>query len=640
MKMPDFKELNEIQFKAVTHGKGHLLLLAGPGSGKTHVITHRILYLLNVLHVPPENILVLTYTKAAALSMRERFNQLSTVEYPILFGTFHSVFLEFLTKSQFLTGYKFMNKQDKRSLLKEALFACGINGISMSSGEEEKTFEVLSFYKNTGQFRVDKLPDKIKSNAHVMLKCYEEKRRSRRLLDFDDILTECMEAFKSNSLFRKKWQGNYSHILIDEFQDINPIQYNILKFLTSDTTSLFAVGDDDQSIYGFRGASPLCMKNFIEDFEVKCLQLKINYRSCKGIVDITQKMIEENANRFKKVYRSFDENSSGALHAVTFHEFKEREMMYEYLCDKLTSISSGESYAIIFRTNSKMQSFAHKLMQKHIPFQIREKPQNLYEHEIAKDIFTYFKIAYGSFTREDIFRIMNKPFRYINREEIKEGKLNLISYDNIFKMGYQQDFKAGYNTQRFYQQLKYLGTLNLSVGLRFIVKAMGYEKYVKARTAEYDMFAEEFSDIYEFLQTEAVQYESFKKWYEDSINNEYFYQSYIASKDASLYLLTAHSSKGLEFDHVIIPECNEKVFPQGNITEPEALEEERRVLYVAMTRAKKSLEVLYTLYIQERPRLVSRFLNSINQKQFRQIHNYPETHQICQQPSHIHRHPQ
>ncbi len=647
--MLNLQNLNAVQRQAVTYGEGPLLLLAGPGSGKTHTITHRILYLIEEKQVPAAEILVITFTKAAALAMQERFKKQSLQFHPVSFGTFHSIFYQFLRESKIIPDYEFMNPQRKKALLKEALFLSGKCEKYPVNTELDELDSAIAYYKNTGRYNISQIPVKWQDCIGEILRHYERLRKETHLMDFDDILFECLNAFKCNEAFRKMWQGRFAHILIDEFQDMNPIQYEILKYLTGPKSSIFAVGDDDQAIYGFRGSNPECMRRFQQDYHAKELVLDVNYRSCKGIVEASLKVIAENKNRFMKKYRAADENSESRRDSVYLHEFPEREELYTYLQDKLKKVQDSASYAVIFRTNAHMQYFACRLLKQGIPFQMRENLRNPYEHDVAKDIFAYLRMAKGPVRREDFIRVMNKPFRALNREPLQTENVSLDQFKKYYRKRYdaysgygrqgkfQQENQALENAEKLFQQLNYLSKLQLHVGVRFIFKAMGYEQYCKMQSRSMESRLEEYEDMYSWLLEEAKQYESIDDWQKEAA--EYQVITKTVKNNGNIHLMTAHASKGLEFDHVIIPECNEKVFPRSSTMDKESCEEERRIFYVAMTRAKKSLELLYTLHVQERPRLPSRFITPINQKQFRQIHSCPGTHQTCPQPSHIHHHP-
>lgn len=647
--MLNLHNLNTMQRQAVTYGEGPLLLLAGPGSGKTHTITHRILYLIEEKQVPAAEILVITFTKAAAQSMQERFKKQSSRFHPVSFGTFHSIFYQFLRESKIIPDYEFMNPQRKMVLLKEALFLSGKCEKPPANAELDELASAIAYYKNTGKYNISQIPLQWQEGISEVFRHYERLRSEAHLLDFDDILFECLNAFKRSEAFRKEWQGRFTHILIDEFQDMNPIQYEILKYLAGTKCSIFAVGDDDQAIYGFRGSTPSCMQRFQQEYHAKMMVLDVNYRSCKGIIEASMKVIAENQNRFVKKYCAADENSLNRKESVYLHEFSEREELYTYLLEKLKHVQKSASYAVIFRTNAHMQYFARRLLKQGTPFQMREKLRNPYEHDVVRDIFSYLRMAKGPVKREDFIKVMNKPFRSLSRESLQAENVSLDqlekyygkhygAYSDYSRQGYfVQENQALLNARKLFQQLQHLRKLHLPVAVRFILKAMGYEQYCKIHSNGQEIQMEEYEEIFSWLLEEARQYETIFDWEKAAAA----YQAVLKVQEntGNIHLMTAHASKGLEFDHVIIPECNEKVFPRNSSIDKETCEEERRIFYVAMTRAKKSLELLYTLHVQERPRLPSRFITPINQKQFRQIHSCPGTRQTCPQPSHIHHHP-
>lgn len=714
--MLNLEELNEAQRKAVTHGEGPLLVLAGPGSGKTFTITKRIHYLIQVMQVSPSEILVITFTKAAAQSMESRFQNQYSDSVP--FGTFHSCFYQFLKEAGRIDPNKFLNFQRKKKLLEDVLVQGGFCRGKPAKAEVEDLLTAFSYIKNTAgawthvadgvratgskETPLAGIPILWQGQLHQIFHAYERKRLQGRYFDYDDILYDCYCEMKENPGFRSYWQGRFQHILVDEMQDINPIQYSILKLLTKDPYNLFVVGDDDQAIYGFRGSNPRCIKDFQQDFHSKQVVLEVNYRSHPSIIRHSLKMIGENGNRFQKQYKAWDvaqenikEEFQGMLqieeqdkapgkaqerksrteeNRVWFHEFIKREQMYEYLIQRITELPRQESVAVLFRTNAHMQSCAMKLQKQGIPFRMKDGQQNIYEHFIVRDVFAYLELSQGQFSRELFLQIMNKPLRYLSREALRvvQGPgdfrdTNQAQQQKMQKASaslhtiLQQYEKGNYservkeNMRRLYKQLDYLRGLSPAQAVPYIFWAMGYAGYCRLEAGTNSVKQEEYEEILEWLCEEAKEYESLEQWKEAAREYEKklkegegstkngpgrLLEASNSMQEPHIHLMTVHGAKGLEFDHVMIPECNERVFPKGSMPDRETCEEERRILYVAMTRAKESLELLYTVGTKERPRLPSRFISGINRKQFRQIHSCPETHQICQKPSHIHHHPQ
>lgn len=642
--MIDFSKMNEAQRLAVTHGEGPLLLLAGPGSGKTFTITQRILYLLE-RGTAPERILVITFTKDAAVSMQQRFRKLSPANLPVNFGTFHSVFYHMLRESGHIRTEHPLNQSQKKKMLLPILRE--VSEESYQDLLQEDTTAILnamSYYKNTllMEKAAEKVPKEWQSDFPEVLERYEAARGKLGAVDFDDMVCECMEMLSRQSDRRRYWQNRFDHILMDEFQDINPVQYETIKLLAKPPYNLFAVGDDDQAIYGFRGAQPECLKKFREDFNARQLLLNINYRSCAEIISASLKVIGENRNRFPKDLRPpFDcvpsepekssepekpsepgkssepEKSSGAgspsqqaSSPVTIHAFADRDSQYEYLLQSLKESSCCHSRAVLFRTNIMMQSVAARFRRAGIPYVIKEKVQSIYEHFIVRDITAYLLLAQGHWSRERFLYICNRPSRYISREALGNGN----SFQQV-KAYYANAPKQLEALELLERQLKYIGRASLKAAIMYLCKVTGYEKYLKEQSRGHAEKWREWQEMLEWVKGDAGRFERAEDWmasqeeYKESLKKAEKKAETPDSKEA-VRLMTVHGSKGLEFDHVWIPDCNERVFPHGKMPDEDSCEEERRLFYVAMTRAAKSLELLY-LNDETGSRLPSRFLNPL-----------------------------
>lgn len=632
--MFDLSECNPSQRKAVTFGEGPLLLLAGPGSGKTFTITKRILYLLQEKKVPPEKILVITFTKEAAVSMQQRFSQTSQCSNTVNFGTFHSVFYQILLRSGRVSPGNILNDRQKVTLIFPILKNIKEeNNISVSEFSEVigNFLAAISFYKNTGEKEeaARKIPEEWRQYFSEVYHAYEGKRRAVGGIDFDDMLIECEELLLKNKAERENWQNRFQHILIDEFQDINYRQYSIVRILAGRHKNVFAVGDDDQAIYGFRGAKPACMQLFEEEFAAEKILLETNYRSKQEIVEASLLVINENKNRFPKELMACEANRipQEEQHAVKVKEFTESPEQLRYLIDRLKRKFPGETCAVLFRTNLAMQSVAAKLVKAGIPLIVKEKMADPYEHFIVCDIMAYLRMAQGIAARADYLRVINKPFRNISREAFVDG----ASLEGVEK--YYSGMLPGITDierRKIYEavmllkkQMAFLKNTELKTAVVFIRKVCGYERFLQQKLrCEHGEKSEEWLTILEWITEDAGHYNNLSQWQEA----QYGYKEMLKKNNQSLQkqrtedkenqgkvrLLTVHASKGLEFDHVLIPDCNEKTFPHGNMPDPEQCEEERRIFYVAMTRAKKNLELLCLTGTRERPRFPSRFLIPLN----------------------------
>lgn len=657
--------MNEAQRAAVLHGEGPLLLLAGPGSGKTFTITNRILYLIEQ-GAAPENILVITFMKEAALSMQDRFRKMSAGQfssgggilsgnavtpcYPVNFGTFHSVFYHILKESHVLKSNDLLSNSEKKNLLLPILKDILKNrDASVSVSREELGEEALqilsavSFYKNTMNLpaAAARAPSEWRQDFGFLCGAYERAVKQTGRLDFDDMLYDCKKLLESDSGLRSCWQNRFRHILIDEFQDINPVQYEAVKLLAARPYNLFAVGDDDQAIYGFRGSEPECLRRFVTEYHARQLLLDINYRSRPEIVQASLAVIGENKDRFVKELKAASGSEAqpgencrekpwgkqeGFSEQVMLKTFETAGEQYDYMILRLGELCRGtESCAVLFRTNSYMQGFAARLKAADIPYEMKEKVTSIYDHFIVKDITAYLQTAQGQGTREQLLRIMNRPSRYISREALGAGEAGIpkmLRYYREAQLPRAQKEQVYRNLELFGRQLENLKNLSPLPGILYILKAVGYERYLKelagGKTEKWQVWQE----LLEWLKEDMAKYKELKTWL--CFQREYGETVKSGGKGKTegkgggtdcgkrpVQLLTVHGAKGLEYDHVWIPDCNEGVFPHGKMPDTKSVEEERRIFYVAMTRAKKSLMLLCLTGTKERPRLPSRFLNPL-----------------------------
>ncbi len=628
--MSDYTKCNSSQREAVTFGEGPLLVLAGPGSGKTFTITQRILYLIHEKQIPPQKLLVITFTREAALSMRQRFAQISPQNSTVNFGTFHSCFYQILLRSGRISPGNLLNEKQKRELIFPILKKVKENK-KLSAAElpelAKSFLGAIGYYKNTGDEKTagDRLPEEWKEDFSRIYSAYEEARKQTGGLDFDDMLKECEELLQRDVRQRTYWQSLFSHILIDEFQDINYRQYCIVRLLAEKHKNVFAVGDDDQAIYGFRGARPACMKQFVREFGAKQIVLSVNYRSHQDIVEASLAVIGENRDRFPKKLEPCEthKRKSEEEYRVGIREFREAKEQQQYLIHRLKAQTKGETCAVLFRTNLSMQSMAAGLTRAGIPFTMKEKGKNIYEHFIVQDIMAYLRVAQGEAARADYLRIVNKPFRNISREAFwKEVSLQALEdyyAERMSGMGESGCRKAYDAVCLLKRQMEFVRNADLKLAILFLRKACGYEKYLRLRAAgEGQADLAEWMEVLDFITEDAGKYRDFGEWqeaqelYAEQLQRQEPNGTREERRDSKIRLLTVHAAKGLEFDHVWVPDCNEKTFPHGNTSDTEHLEEERRIFYVAMTRAKKDLELLCLTGTAERPRFPSRFLIPLN----------------------------
>lgn len=580
------------QKKAIEHGAGPLMVLAGPGSGKTFVITHRIKYLIEGPGINPAHILVVTFSRAAAKEMKDRFEKLCSKSL-VTFGTFHSVFFNLLKMAYGFSSEQIASDELRYTLIKELIKRNAIENedINTLAGNllneialvKQDNISIKNYYSNS-----------ISSDTFKKIYIdYESELEARGKLDFEDMLSLTYELLSERNDILKAVQNRYRYILVDEFQDINFLQYNIIKLMAGEKQNVTVVGDDDQSIYRFRGARPEIMLGFERDFRnVKKVFLDINFRSSTQIVNASTKLISFNSKRFPKNFKA--KNGDGA--PVSLIEFKnpflEVNSIIKDIKDYIKSGQDINNIAVLYRTNLSPRLLIERLMRNNIPFTIRDAIPNLFDHWVAKDIISYIKLAINIGDKSDLLRISNKPNRYISRDSLSSSRANI---ETLFD--YYDD--KSYMIKRIVELREHLRTIkNLkpATALRYIRNVVGYDEYIE----EYcDMNGVESDDCYSILgdlENSAAEYNDFNDWFVHM--DEYKDELIEARKksnenDKGVRLMTFHSSKGLEFDIVYIIDVNEGSVPYKKAKGVDEIEEERRMFYVAMTRARKKLCICY-----------------------------------------------
>ena len=603
-------QFNNSQLKAVKHKTGPMLVIAGPGSGKTTVLTARIRNLIEEYSVNPANILVITFTKAAANEMKSRFNNMMGRSTNVTFGTFHAVFFMILRAAYNYSVDSIIKEDVRQNIIKQA--------IERSRLEPDDLNEMVS--NIIGEISRVKT-ETIDINAYYSASCPEEEFRDiykyyvktlkkMGLIDFDDMLLYCHELLTTRRDILAKWQQKYQYILIDEFQDINKILYDIIKLLAKPQDNLIIVGADDQSIYGFRGSKPEIMLNFDKDYpDTDKVILDTNYRSTGNIVSAAGKVIAHNKVRFAKNINTVNDPGD----KVDIIEFNTQAEEYEKIIDNIRkeSASGGNIsvIAVLFITNSTAAGFVRKLVEYSVPFVTRDGVPNVFEHWIARDVITYMNIAMGSRKRSDFLQIINRPKRYIGRDYLADAE---ISFDNLEK--YYED--KNWMIERV-DRLKYdilaMASMSPYAMINYLRKGVGYDGYLDEYAQSHNMQVRELYDVMDELMESARNFKTFNEWF--AYIDEYgtkLRESYAAmDKQNAVILTTMHSSKGLEYPVVYIIDANEEITPHKKAVFVPEIEEERRMFYVAMTRAKRRLNIYYARKRYNKEIDVSRFVKEI-----------------------------
>ena len=593
-------ECNKEQKEAIMHRDGPAMVLAGPGAGKTYVITNRVKALIDEYGVKPEQILVVTFSKAAAVEMKERFEMLTGGRrLPVRFGTFHSVFFQILRlayhyevkdiatpalKYRFLeetlneTGYEVDDKKEFLSDIEKE--------ISRVKGEG---IEIDCYFSSACSAEI----------FQKMYRGYQEKLQRHRCLDFDDMVVYTYQLLKEREDIRRRWQAQFRYLLIDEFQDINRLQYETVCMLAEPENNLFIVGDDDQSIYGFRGAKPGIMLSFPKRFpDTKQIVLGVNYRCSDEIMKAAERLIGKNNERYEK-HIVANKGKEQPVHMKKCENLPdEAEKIVAQIQMYQKEGIAYQEMAVLFRTNMQMRLLAGKLMEHGVPFTMRENLPNLFDTWMAKDIMCYLQLALGNRSREKFLKIANRPVRYLSRTAFTESEVSFDKLRAYYAVKNQEWMEE--RIWNFEYDLKNLASLSPYAAIHFIRKGIGYDEFLKTYADERNVNADDWFDVLDEMQEMArdkksiPEFLSFVENYGDTLEEiRQEQKNQQVKEEPGVSLMTMHASKGLEFPVVFVPTLNEDIVPYRKAVQEGNLEEERRMLYVAMTRAKTYLHLSF-----------------------------------------------
>ena len=588
--MPQNKKMipSPAQQEAICFGEGTMLVLAGPGSGKTAVITQRIRYLVEERHITPSDILTITFTKAAALEMKQRACQICRGAENAVFGTFHSVFFQIIRSSSKFQNYSIMTEQQKLQILRPLLKGKKLDCVQMSSFCEQFLSD-LSFYKNTGREREEKAGQNQaeQMQLHELRQAYEQCCRKRWLHDFDDILIYCYRLLTEDFGLRDRWENRFRYILIDEFQDINDVQYQIIKLLSANCENLFVVGDDDQAIYSFRGADPSYMHRFLEDYpKSRQVKLNINYRCGDRILALAARSIAHNKYRFEKEIKAGNSGENRVIATC----FQNRAEELSFLTEEIMTHRNEGLTAILVRTNRMAEQVSEACFRRQIPYQMREKKQDFYAQKCVVEVLSVIRFVAEGRNRSDFMAFMNKPVRYINREMLQKETVDLWA----LLEEYREDPEQYRIIQKLQQDLGMVEMLDPFGAISYIRKVMQYDCCLspgETGEKEKEILDELLERCREFHSHTAflAHIAAYRSKLEQESNRKQPEADQGNAKRNTVQIMTYHGYKGLEFDTVFLPFLNSGDVPHGRNLSTMELEEERRLFYVAVTRAKKSL---------------------------------------------------
>ena len=599
---------SKAQTQAIMHKDGPMMVLAGPGSGKTTVITHRVQYLTKEYGIDPGDILVITFTRAAAEEMRERYEALTGGGSRVTFGTFHSIFFRILKLAYRYTADNIVREEQQMQFVRELAQAGGLE----PEDENEFAASILSEISSVKGERIalehyysKNCPDAVFRQLYAG---YEEKMRRAGLIDFDDMMVLCLELFTERKDILSAWQRRYRYILIDEFQDINRLQYEIVRMLAKPEDNLFIVGDDDQSIYRFRGAKPEIMLGFERDYPgAGRILLDMNYRSTEEIVAPALRLIGENQKRFSKAIHTTGRHGKNVITKLWQDPGEENLAIAREIQLYLQSGVRPGDIAVLYRTNAGPRFLMEKLMEYNLPFRTRDTVPNLYEHWISRNILTYIRIAMGSRAREDILQVINRPKRYISRDAMLD---ETVSFEKMKAFYAEKDWIAE-RIESLEGDLRAIARMSPLAAVNYIRQGMGYDEYLIEYAAFRRMRPEELLETADELKESAAGFKTFDEWFAhiEAYKEELLRQAAQRRTETdAITLATMHSAKGLEFPIVYILDANEGITPHSRAMLDEDMEEERRLFYVAMTRAKTRLHVYAVRERYHKKAEVSRFV--------------------------------
>lgn len=603
---------NEAQVQAIQHTDGPCLVLAGPGSGKTLTIVNRVKYLIEKQKVRPEEILVVTFTRFAAAEMKSRLCLvMGKRDLPVTVGTFHGIYYGILKWAYRMNQENILSETEKYQILRGV-----INKERMEIFDEEDFIQDIA--AEIGKVKNNRIPleefvsEKCSADAfRNIYRNYEQHRKELKKIDFDDMLVLCYELFRSRPDVLAQWQKKFRYVLIDEFQDINRIQYDVIRMLAQPENNLFVVGDDDQAIYGFRGADSELMLGFGKDFpNAKQILLGMNYRSTANIVQNSLKLIENNVERYSKKLEANREGGS-CLH---IQEVKDPVEEAEYVLEEIQKCKENgikeEEIAILFRVHTDARAVVEAMVERKIPFQMKEHLPNIYEHFIAKDIMAYFRLATGARHRQDFLQIMNRPKRYLGRDSVAGAK---VSFEDMRKFYCDKDWMID-RIDQFEWDVKMLMKMAPYAAIQYIRKRIGYDDFLKEYAFTHQINRSDLNEVLAEIEEAAKAFSSVEEWFAHV--EEYTETLKVKEKERNrprpgVRLMTIHASKGLEFKQVFLIAANEGRIPYQKAKTDKEIEEERRLFYVAMTRAKDFLKICYVKIKNGKEVAPSRFVDEL-----------------------------
>ena len=610
-------QLNEKQKQMVAAKEGPVLVVACPGSGKTTTMIARAKALVDY-GVNPAKLLVITFTKQAATHMQQKYEKAYGKE-GITFGTIHSICYRML---QSVAGYT------KKDILLEsekwAFLAGQLHG-KVAAAEMEETISgimrEISFVKNKCIPPEAYEPDSTdKRTFCILFHAYEDFRKSAGKIDFDDMLIVAREIFFNNGMVLEEYRKKYSYIMIDEFQDTNRVQADIFYLLAGENGNILVVGDDDQNVYGFRAAESAIMLDFPKKFpNCKIIYLDTNYRSEPEIIEIASKLIACNKKRFEKDFKG-EKKGKGHIKITCFPDVvKQRDSVVEQLKKLHETGVPYEEMSVLYRTNKQNLMYVQALMKEEIPFYTTEAVKDHHMEFPFQDFMAYYRLAAGNPWKGDLQRILNRPSRYLKGDAFKNCIYNIDQMIECANRCSNPD-AAKDRIYSMVDDIENLATMNPTQFVGYLYNVMDYRAGALSYAAYCGKDESEVNELLDSLIDEAKQFNTMQEWADYAKTYNKKLQEKRKNKEG-ICLSTYHSAKGLEWDYVFLIDCNEDMTPFKKAESPEEIEEERRLFYVAVTRARKGVRFTWVSDNGPKKMFPSRFLTEMGIKKDAAVSN-------------------
>lgn len=594
---------NQAQEDVINNIEGPMLVVSCPGSGKTTTLIRRIYHMVE-LGIDPDKILMVTFTKEAAKEMATKYVKLFNTDSESHFMTIHALCWQILLNEGICKSEDLFYETEQQEVLKiffnengfydevNDLIRATLSGITM----------VKNDYLNPSEINVNGISPSMFVQAYSH---YERERKIAKRIDFDDMLLMCKDLLTKNSAILNKYQKQFKYILCDEYQDTNYVQRDILYLLAGKNKNLCVVGDDDQSIYAFRGAKPEVMFSFTKDFpDAKTIYMGTNYRSAQTIVMLADNLIKNNKKRFDKEFISF-RGSNGEKGTVQGQRFSDTDSEMKEIINKINNYhDNGIPYsemAILFRINGQAQLPIEYLSKAKVPYYTQEFVKTIYEKSIFLDIKSYITLAFGKGDEKDLRRVINHPNRFLKFDTFKSIPYDEYEYYKAASYLQNPDYwryqKACEEIERW---MKYfgIGAMDPTTSTKALFNALsiiGYPEFINEYANKRNIDVRELHDTYNKLREDAFKCETVGRWLEYADRLVKRVHTEVNKRDTNgVTVSTMHSAKGLEWKVVFIYDTNEGLIPYKLAKTSGSLEEERRLMYVAMTRAKDYLHIMWS----------------------------------------------